>query len=68
MASGTVKFYNNDKGFGFITRDDGKGEIFVHISNCEESIEALSQGQRVRFEEGVSKRNGKPEAHAVALL
>jgi cold shock protein len=68
MATGIVKFYNEEKGFGFITREDGEGEIFVHISNCAEDIEALEKGQRVRFDEGVSKRSGKPEAIAVALL
>ena len=68
MASGTVKFYNDEKGFGFITRDDTGEDIFVHISNCAENIEALDQGQRGRFDEQSSKRNGKLEACAVALL
>ena len=68
MSAGTVKFYNGDKGFGFISRDDGSGEIFVHISNCAEDIEELVQGQRVRFDEQISKRSGKPEAIAVELL
>jgi cold shock protein len=67
MAAGTVKFYNADKGFGFITKDDG-GEIFVHISNCARDLEELVQGQRVRFDEQTSKRSGKPEATAVELL
>jgi cold shock protein len=68
MPAGTVKFYNGEKGFGFISKDDGSGEIFVHITNCAEEIEELVKGQRVRFDEGVSKRNGKPEAIAVELL
>ena len=68
MPAGTVKFYNGEKGFGFISRDDGSGEIFVHISNCAEDIEELAQGQRVRFDEQMSKRSGKPEAVEVALL
>ena len=68
MPAGTVKFYNNGKGFGFILRDDGQAEIFVHISNCAEDIEELIQGQRVRFDEQISKRSGKPEAIAVELL
>ena len=67
MAAGTVKLYNADKGFGFITKDDG-GEIFVHISNCARDLEELVQGQRVRFDEQTSKRSGKPEATAVELL
>jgi cold shock protein len=67
MAAGTVKLYNADKGFGFITKDDG-GEIFVHISNCARDLEELVQGQRVRFDEQNSKRSGKPEATAVELL
>ncbi len=68
MATGTIKFYNDAKGFGFITPDDGSKEIFVHISGCAENIESLAEGQRVRYDERISKRSGKPEAFAVALL
>ena len=68
MATGTVKFYNEAKGYGFITPDDGGADLFVHISNCAENIDLLVKGQRVRFDEQVSARNGKSEAHAVALL
>jgi len=68
MATGTVKFFNEAKGFGFIARDDGGADLFVHISNCADHIEALNKDQRVRFDERTSKRNGKPEAFAVALL
>jgi cold shock CspA family protein len=46
----------------------GSGEIFVHISNCAPDIEELVQGQRVRFDEEISKRSGKPEAPAVELI
>jgi cold shock protein len=66
--TGTIKFYNDVKGYGFITPDDGGKEIFVHISACAEGIEALSQGERVRYDERTSKRSGKPEAYAVALI
>jgi len=68
MPTGLVKFYNDDSGFGFITREDGGEDVFVHISNCDEKLERLEEGQRVRFDEGVSKRSGKPEAINVALL
>ena len=50
MATGTVKFFNNEKGYGFITRDDGS-DIFVHFSNIEGSgYKTLEEGQRVEFE------------------
>lgn len=66
--TGTVKFYTDAKGFGFIAPDDGGNDIFVHISNCTEYVKALSQGQRVRYDERISPRNGKREACAVQLI
>lgn len=66
--TGTIKFYRDDKGYGFITPDDGSKDIFVHVSNCAEGIDALGEGQRVRYDERASKRSGKPEAFAVALI
>ena len=68
MPAGTVKFYNGEKGFSFISRNDGSPEIFVHISNYAEDIEELVQGQRVRFDEQISKRSGKRESIAVELI
>ena len=67
MATGTVKFFKADKGYGFIDRDDGV-EIFVHINNCAEDLDELVEGQRIRFDEQTSPRNGKPEAVEVELL
>ena len=68
MATGTIKFFDADRGFGFIAPDDGGADLFVHVKNCT-GIEELSQGQRVQFEERASKRKGgKFEAYQVALL
>jgi CspA family cold shock protein len=67
MASGTVKYFNEAKRYGFIARDDGGDDLFVHISNCAENIQMLIKGQRVRFDEQIDKR-GKVEVCAVALL
>jgi cold shock protein len=60
-VQGTVKFFKEDKGFGFIQRDEGGADLFVHISQCDESIDTLVRGQRVEFEEGTSSRSGKLE-------
>jgi CspA family cold shock protein len=50
MATGTVKFFNNDKGYGFITQEGGS-DVFVHFSNIEgEGYKSLEEGQKVEFE------------------
>ncbi|MFP5256544.1 MAG: cold-shock protein [Acidimicrobiia bacterium] len=50
MATGTVKFFNNDKGYGFITQESGP-DVFVHFSNIEgDGYKTLEEGQRVEFE------------------
>lgn len=51
MATGTVKWFNAAKGFGFITPDDGGKDAFVHVSEVEKAgIATLSEGQRVNYE------------------
>lgn len=68
MASGTVKFFNTTKGFGFIQPDDGASDVFVHISALERSgIRSLDDGQKVSFEVVQDKRSGKNAAENVQL-
>jgi len=56
-ATGTVKFFNAMKGFGFITRDDGQPDAFVHISAMERSgMRELNEGDRLEFDIEVDRR------------
>jgi len=51
MITGTVKFFNADKGYGFIQPEDGSGDAFVHISAVERAgMSTLNEGQRVNYE------------------
>jgi len=64
MASGTVKWFSDEKGYGFITPEDGSKDLFVHHSNIEgEGFKALSEGQKVTFEVAAGKKG--PEATCV---
>ncbi len=57
MSTGTVKWFNEKKGFGFITPDDGGKELFVHHSEIKTNGYAtLSEGQKVQFEVGSGKK------------
>ncbi|OLP59428.1 cold-shock protein [Xaviernesmea oryzae] len=63
MTSGTVKWFNSTKGFGFIAPDDGGADIFVHISAVERSgLGGLNDGQKVNFEIVRDKRSGRSAA------
>jgi CspA family cold shock protein len=63
MATGTVKWFNGQKGFGFIQPDDGGNDVFVHISAVERAgLSNLAEGQRLSFEVKVDPKRGKSSA------
>ncbi|NLY35862.1 MAG: cold-shock protein [Tissierellia bacterium] len=62
MNKGTVKWFNATKGFGFITREDGGEDVFVHFSAIQgEGYKELREGQKVSFDVEDDTRNGKGE-------
>jgi CspA family cold shock protein len=63
MTLGTVKWFNAQKGFGFIQPDDGGKDVFVHISAVERAgMHGLDEGQKVSFEVVANRRTGKSAA------
>jgi CspA family cold shock protein len=63
MATGTVKWFNGTKGFGFIQPDDGGSDVFVHISAVERAgLRTLNEGQKITYELEQDKRSGKMSA------
>jgi CspA family cold shock protein len=61
MATGTVKFFNTTKGYGFIQPDDGSKDVFVHITAVQNAgMDSLAEGQKLSFE--VITERGKPAA------
>ena len=63
MATGIVKFFNSQKGYGFIVQDDGNPDVFVHISAVERSgMTNLNEGQKLTFDVQNDLRSGKPAA------
>jgi cold shock protein len=63
MNTGTVKWFNEQKGYGFIQPDNGQKDVFVHISAVERAgMRTLKEGQKVSFEIVTDKRTGKSSA------
>jgi cold shock protein len=63
MAKGTVKFFNAQKGYGFIAQDAGGPDVFVHISAVERAgLSSLVEGQKVSFDIEADRRSGKSAA------
>lgn len=68
MVYGTVKWFNADKGFGFIAPDDGGADAFVHISAVERAgISGLQEGQKLGFELVLDRKSGKMSADNLAV-
>lgn len=64
---GTVKFYDSNRGYGFLAGDAGGADMFVHVSQVADGI-TLREGDRVAFEVGTSERTGKSEARRVTIV
>lgn len=63
MATGTVKWFNSTKGFGFIQPDDGGTDVFVHISAVERAgLRSLNDGQKINYELVQDRKTGKASA------
>ncbi|HVZ04620.1 cold-shock protein [Hyphomicrobium sp.] len=63
MQTGTVKWFNSQKGFGFIQPDEGGNDVFVHISAVERAgMRSLNEGQKISFEIVADRRSGKSSA------
>ena len=63
MATGTVKWFNEQKGYGFIQPDSGGRDVFVHISAVERAgLRGLAEGQKISYEVQADRRTGKESA------
>ncbi len=69
MTNGTVKFYNSQKGFGFIEPEDGSKDAFVHATALERAgINGLNEGQKVKYSTETDSRSGKTAVSEIELV
>ena len=69
MKKGTVKWFNAEKGYGFLSNDEGGEDVFVHFSAIQtDGYRTLEEGQKVEFEEEMDERKGKLRAVNVKSL
>jgi CspA family cold shock protein len=69
MSTGTVKWFNAQKGYGFIQPDDGGKDVFVHVSAVQRAgMQTLREGQKISYELTQDRRTGKSSADRLAEL
>jgi len=69
MPTGKVKWFNGQKGFGFIEPEDGGNDVFVHISAVERAgLTGLAEGQKVSYELAADRRSGKSSADQLRVV
>ena len=68
MQTGTVKFFNTTKGFGFIAPEGGGNDVFVHISAVQRSgLQGLNEGDKVQFSTAPDRKTGKTAVDAISM-
>lgn len=68
MKTGTVKFFNTSKGFGFIAPEDGSGDVFVHVTALESGgLSSLNEGDKVSFSTAINQRSGKTAVDKISM-
>ncbi len=66
METGTVKFYNDQRGYGFIQPENGGNDVFVHATALQKAgMHSLSEGQKVKFDTQTDARSGKLAVHTI---